>query len=1110
MSAPGYSQQSIYNTWTLHPQDPQGQDDDQRFVFGPEDRTMPDNQAGFRTYSTTSWAGPAPSYLSTTSALRLQAIAPPPSEEYHTFYNDKWPYEQGFYNPPVLAPLNAWPVDSHGITIAGPFDPQDVHLVNPQGQVVDTWPFIPPGQTGPIPGGLYEDNRMHLGKHGTRVVDQELEQQKAARARALRGGGGGGGDGPGPDRGPGPDAGNGQPPAQNNPPAAGGRPEGGDRGGYGDELPGAENKEDDRDPNAHPDFEMEGGGSPVGAPLPEVDEERPPADEVDKQAALIALLQSPEMHVTALFDEEMLKYLFGDIARELGYRHPNRNYTEDMRKRGNMFRQFVENGTIPVSMRPMLLLHSRILATFFRSRNAKATEEQRAEARDRLRNFAASDGFLDTLGTLPSLTPRERAQMEYIQMAVAADVYNVILSNGQGVEKDPHFIEFFQTLIRRTRSEAYGDPEVQRRMHELRQRHGLRPELQAGVSDSQLILKLLEDWELKMLERERENTETQSTLDSASGFASVLDDLQSEYKPPDEAKEELENKEGPPPMPALEQLKQKLAELEEATSDNSVKGLKEQARLRAELDDLHEQMDHLIMKSITDLEVERTKRKIDSEKAAAEYKAAQAQQTALKRRIEQAEARIAKIEENKTAMETERDKLKDQLKDYMDISKEEREKRIEALTEAQAQEIMNQRLRLEEITTYLGEKYEAELKEQEGVIEASGESLETLTKQLADLTADVNNVNGRLANVTIEMGRATQFRNEINRRLTAVEAYNKSVTSAKLSRYDEEIAKIKAKQAEDVKRKALEDEERAIWNSLPDAIKKAQEEQKALDERIANLDSSTTDQFVNQNERLNAMTLNVSSMGLNLASVQQDVATLKAQKSAPPTQKPQSPKRKKPRIQKASPPPQAITPDLAGESSNSVITAIPSFNFSTVWNNSERRLLQGHLDTILAATTDVKQQEQTVDTIRMSEYALYNFINSVLRPANTYVFSVQFHAPLDDASLIGLALQLLTSQQWQADRVTLQPIGQPSQTISLDYASQLVSDYAYYLLISRSALTSVLRGNFTARRSIGRVAIDSSSAAYTNMFRLATAGPLPAVSTLFLQGVNEINQLQRA
>lgn len=135
----------MWNVVSLHPQDPQGQGQEFNFIIGPNTRTMPDNQAGFRTYSTTYTEAPSASFLSTASEMRLPVMEPMNMDEYQTFFNDRVPYQKGAYAPPGAPPLFGWPTESHGLPIAGPFDDSAIHLVDTAGQVVDTWPFLPPG-----------------------------------------------------------------------------------------------------------------------------------------------------------------------------------------------------------------------------------------------------------------------------------------------------------------------------------------------------------------------------------------------------------------------------------------------------------------------------------------------------------------------------------------------------------------------------------------------------------------------------------------------------------------------------------------------------------------------------------------------------------------------------------------------------------------------------------------------------------------------------------------------------------------------------------------------------------------------------------------------------
>lgn len=139
------TQPNIWNVYTLRPKNPEGQDDQNNFTFGDTDRTFPDNQPGFRTYSSTGGTAPPPSFLSTTSALRLPHSAPDVGDEFQTFFHDKWPYERGAYAPSALEPLTSWPTEAHGIPLQGPFDAQNVPLINRQGQRIDDWPFNEPG-----------------------------------------------------------------------------------------------------------------------------------------------------------------------------------------------------------------------------------------------------------------------------------------------------------------------------------------------------------------------------------------------------------------------------------------------------------------------------------------------------------------------------------------------------------------------------------------------------------------------------------------------------------------------------------------------------------------------------------------------------------------------------------------------------------------------------------------------------------------------------------------------------------------------------------------------------------------------------------------------------
>jgi len=142
---------NFYNVATLHPRDVEGQQEGAYFVIGAEDRQFPDNQAGFRTQSTTSWEAPNPSFLSTTSELRLGQHAAPPTAEYQTFYSDKWPYVVGAFAPPALPSFNHWPTESHGVPMKGPYNEQAIGLVDNRGAPVnEMWAFV-----APMPPGGY-------------------------------------------------------------------------------------------------------------------------------------------------------------------------------------------------------------------------------------------------------------------------------------------------------------------------------------------------------------------------------------------------------------------------------------------------------------------------------------------------------------------------------------------------------------------------------------------------------------------------------------------------------------------------------------------------------------------------------------------------------------------------------------------------------------------------------------------------------------------------------------------------------------------------------------------------------------------------------------------
>lgn len=162
------TQPNIWNVVTLHPQNPQGQGDEFNFTIGPDTRTLPDNQAGFRTYSTTYTEAPAPSFFSTATELRLPVMEEQMDiDTYQPYMHDIRPYEKGLYAPPGAPPLFFWPTEEHGLPLAGPFDDQAIHLTDTRGQIVDSWPFIPPGinPVSNVGGRRVSGADMAMGAH---------------------------------------------------------------------------------------------------------------------------------------------------------------------------------------------------------------------------------------------------------------------------------------------------------------------------------------------------------------------------------------------------------------------------------------------------------------------------------------------------------------------------------------------------------------------------------------------------------------------------------------------------------------------------------------------------------------------------------------------------------------------------------------------------------------------------------------------------------------------------------------------------------------------------------------------------------------------------------
>ncbi len=187
------SQPNIWNVVSLHPQDPNGQGSENYFILGPNTRTYPDNDAGFRIRGTTSVEAPCASFLSTTTELRMPVHSTEPDQDqYQNYQSDRVPYEKGSYAPPAAPPLFFWPTESHGLPLAGPFDNQNIHLLDSRGQVVDTWPFLPPGI--PASGGAGGTATETAEAHARGVNREDRHMQDVGEEGYPGGGGGGGGE----------------------------------------------------------------------------------------------------------------------------------------------------------------------------------------------------------------------------------------------------------------------------------------------------------------------------------------------------------------------------------------------------------------------------------------------------------------------------------------------------------------------------------------------------------------------------------------------------------------------------------------------------------------------------------------------------------------------------------------------------------------------------------------------------------------------------------------------------------------------------------------------------------------------------------------------------